>query len=202
MPPLPGREQDKSAAVQEIPKVLIYEEMDFQPIYYQGYEQVLTGKKTLEDIMGISSLQAKVIRLLLKYLYANVDGAGFEVYSNETGLHIAKGTNFAADIAIFRNEDTKGYEFNDNYFDIPPYVSLVIDIKADLTNIKWEVYLKNKNQKLHDWGVRRVIWILTVSQQIIIAEPNQDWVILDWTRPFTIVDTFQISLSNLLSAEH
>ena len=201
MPSLSGEEKNRGTAVQEIPNSLVYEEIDFRQIYYQGYKEVLSGSKTLEQIMGSSSLQASVIRVLLKFLYRHVDGDGFEVYTNETGLHIEKGSNLSADIAVFNEKDIARYEFDDNYFIIPPEVSIEVDIKADLSNIKWEVYLKEKNSKLHDWGVKKVIWILTASRQIIIAEPDQDWAILEWTRTFPIVANHQICLSELLSSE-
>lgn len=37
----------------EISRELIYEEMDGQPIYYAGYQEVINNK-TLDDIVGIS----------------------------------------------------------------------------------------------------------------------------------------------------
>ena len=36
---------------------LVYEVLDGRPLYYRGYEDVLTGKKLPEDIIGSSSLQ-------------------------------------------------------------------------------------------------------------------------------------------------
>ncbi len=42
----------------DVPASLIYEWDDGQPIYYRGYQEVLMGKKTAEEIMGDSTLQA------------------------------------------------------------------------------------------------------------------------------------------------
>lgn len=36
---------------------LVYEVLDGRPLYYRGYEDVLSGKKSPEEIMGSSSLQ-------------------------------------------------------------------------------------------------------------------------------------------------
>ena len=44
-----------------IPNYLVYEIMDGKPIYYRGYQSVLNKTKTLEQIMGCSSLQAVLI---------------------------------------------------------------------------------------------------------------------------------------------
>ena len=40
--------------VSHVPRHLIYEIMDGKPIYYKGYWDVLSGKKTASEIMGIT----------------------------------------------------------------------------------------------------------------------------------------------------
>jgi len=45
----------------KIPKDLIFEELDGIPIYYRGYNEVIKKSKTLEDIMGSSTLQMVII---------------------------------------------------------------------------------------------------------------------------------------------
>ncbi len=39
-----------------IPESLVYERLDGQPIYYQGYRDVMAGRKTIEEIIGSSTL--------------------------------------------------------------------------------------------------------------------------------------------------
>ena len=56
--------QDRSIA-KKIPTVLIKEILDGLPIYYKGYKEVLSAEKTLDDIMGTSTLQF----LLVSYLH-------------------------------------------------------------------------------------------------------------------------------------
>jgi hypothetical protein len=41
----------------KIPLALIYEIIDGKPIYYKGYREVIAGTKTIEEIMGASTLQ-------------------------------------------------------------------------------------------------------------------------------------------------
>ena len=185
----------------EIPRELIYEEMDEQPIYYAGYQEVIDNNKTLDDIMGSSSLQAVIIKLLLKYLYAHVDDNGYEVYTNETGLHLSKGNNLASDIAIYKSSDIQKYTIDEHYFDIPPEVVVEVDTKADLTEIKWEEYLEKKTKKLFAFGVVKVIWVLSASKQLILAEPDQDWLIRDWDRSFEIVPDHSVNLGEMLKAK-
>ena len=185
---------------QKIPRSLIYEEMDGEPIYYRGYQDVLKKKITLDGIIGSSSLQAVIIRVLLKYLYTNVDGQQYEVFTNETGLHLSKGNNLASDIAIYDATALKNFKYDDHYFKIPPTVAVEIDTKADLSVMKWEIYLKKKTEKLHAFGVKKIIWILSATQQVIIAEPEQDWFIRDWHKPLEILPDHTINLGEMLKA--
>ena len=191
---------DKEAQV--LLRSLIYEEMDGEPLYYQGYRQVLDHQKTLDDIMGSSSLQATIIRLLLKYLYTNVDGKGFKVYTNEAGLHLAKGNNLASDIMIYSESALKSYRINKQYFTIPPQVVIEVDIKVDLSFSDREAYVKEKTKKLFRFGAARVIWILSATQQIIMAEPNQDWLIRDWNLPFAIMADHTVNIGEMLKGEN
>ncbi len=186
---------------QTILQSLIYEEMDGEPIYYRGYREVLDNKKTLDDIMGSSSLQASIIRLLLKFLYAKVDGHGFEVYTNEAGLHLAKGNNLSSDIMIYPASAMESYQVDDKYFQIPPRVVIEVDIKVDLADSQREAYVKKKTKKLFRFGAERVIWILSATQQIVIAEPEQDWLIRDWQKAFDILPGHSINLGELLKAK-
>ena len=185
---------------EKIPRALIYEEMDGEPIYYRGYQDVLNKKKTLDDIMGSSSLQVAIIRVLLKYAYAQIDGEQYEVYTNETGLHLSKGNNLASDIAIYDATALKDFKYDAHYFKIPPTVAVEIDTKADLSVMKWETYLKKKTGKLHAFGVKKIIWILSATQQVIIAEPEQDWFIRDWHKPVEILPNHTINLGEMLRA--
>ena len=193
-------ESKSKSTSQKIPRSLIYEEMDGEPIYYCGYQDVLDKKKTLDDIMGSSSLQAVIIKVLLKYLYTNVDGQQHEVFTNETGLHLAKGNNLASDIAIYESALLKGFKYDEHYFKIPPTVGIEVDIKADLSVMKWETYVKRKTEKLHRFGVQRVIWILSATQQVITTEPEQDWITRDWHKPVEILPNHIINLGEMLRA--
>lgn len=184
----------------KIPRSLIYEEMDGEPIYYQGYKEVLSKEKTLEDIMGSSSLQSVIITVLLKYLYKHLDDQQYEVFTNETGLHLAKGNNLASDIAIYNASSLKDFVYDEHYFEIPPAVGIEVDIKADLSVMKWETYVKRKTEKLHRFGVQRLIWILSATQQIITTEPNQDWLTRDWHKPLEILPDHTINLGEMLKA--
>src|ERR1700712_5355178 len=85
----------------KVPDYLVYEVMDGKPIYYRGYQSVLNKTKTLEQIIGCSSLQAELISYILSVVYQFIDRSKYRVYTNEIGNHIDAGNNLSNDIAIF-----------------------------------------------------------------------------------------------------
>ena len=184
--------------LQIIPNALIYEEIDGNPLYYQGYQDVLNQTKTIEDITGSSSLQSTIIAILLKCLYNQIDETYYEIYANKTGLHLSIGNNLISDIAIYETASLQNYQYDDHYFVTPPKVVIEVDIKVDLSNAVREAYVKEKTEKLFQFGVERVIWVLSASQQVILAEPQQDWLIRDWHLPFVIVDNHSINIGERL----
>jgi hypothetical protein len=46
---------------QVISESLIYEQVNGKPLFYNGYKEVLSGKKSLESRMGISFIKANFI---------------------------------------------------------------------------------------------------------------------------------------------
>ena len=191
---------EQDTATQAIPRSLVYEEMDGEPIYYRGYREVLDNQKTLDDIMGSSSLQSVIVDVILRYLYTKVDETQYEFFTNETELHLSKGNNLASDIAIYDASALRNFKYDDHYFKIPPTVAIEIDTKADLSVMKWETYLKKKTEKLHDFGVKKITWILSATQQVIIAEPDQDWLVRDWHKSFDILPDHSVNLGEMLKA--
>lgn len=95
-----------SATVRNIPNSLVYEMVDGNPIYYQGYKEYLKGKKSIEDIMGSSVLQSAIITKLLLLINAEF-GDQFLYFSNEVGIKFSKNSWRAADLAVI---EKKGYQ--------------------------------------------------------------------------------------------
>ncbi|MBL7978154.1 MAG: hypothetical protein JNN12_07415, partial [Bacteroidetes Order II. Incertae sedis bacterium] len=59
-------------------------------------------------------------------------------------------------------------------------------------------YLMQKTQDLLDFGVERVIWILTRSQKIYVAEPNKPWMVVDWNTPVHVLGPVSLTLADIL----
>lgn len=180
----------------KIPDYLIYEVMDGKPIYRKGYKSVLSKKKTVEEIMGSSSLQAILIGLIVKFLNQNLSD-GYIVGSAEMGLHIQTNQNLSMDIPIY--EISKLSVLTQHYAEVPPKIVIEVDVEADTENFANDFeYYFNKTQKLLDFQVEKVIWIFTYAQKVIVSEPNKPWITLNWTDTIEIMPEIQFSIQTLI----
>ncbi|GAB3935596.1 Uma2 family endonuclease [Larkinella terrae] len=184
----------------KIPTSLIYETLNGKPLYYRDYKEVLSGKKTPEEVMGSSSLQAALVSLIHGFLFNNINRKLYLLVTNESGVHVDKGNNLSNDIAIFAK---KGLILNNKYFDRPPKVAIEIDVRIDLENFpsRDQSYIYEKTERLLDFGVERVIWITTQPQKIFIASRAADWTTHNWDINIPVLDTCVLNLAELLREE-
>jgi Uma2 family endonuclease len=189
-----------SEKLKAMPDFLIYEKLEGKPIYYKNYQFVLQGSKTLEDIMGSGKLQARIVSVLLRYLFASLPTEDFEILTNETGLHLGERDNVASDITIFDKKQLDVLPNEDKYISIAPLAVIEVDTQADTSGFtSSEDYYYIKTQKLLDFGVKEVIWYLSHSRKVIVARQNQDWLVMDWQKEVTLLENYSFSLVALLN---
>lgn len=186
----------------DIPSALIYEIMDGKPIYYKGYRDVLKQEKNLEEIMGSSTLQGFIIAYILKTLYRNLDDTRFNILTNEQGLHINRKNNLSADIAIYEKDKLSVAQADKHYSSIPPKIQIEIDIDAELDETRSETsYIQQKTDKLFEFGVEKVIWVLSDSKKVIVAVPDENWQIIDWHKEIEVVEGVGFCVGRYLQEE-
>jgi Uma2 family endonuclease len=195
-PSLVGR--NGKDGILEPPKTLIYEEFGGRVYYRKGYKSVLNQTKKLTDIMGTSSLQGIIISVLLRYLFTHTGEDEYEIITNEAGLHVSRGENFSSDIILYNAEDARKYRYNEYYFNVAPKVVIEVDIKIELENQTDMEYVKEKTEKLLKFGVEHIIWVLSKERIVIIAEPNQDLVIKNWTKDFDLLPNHTINIQKMI----
>ncbi len=192
----------KPLTARKVPHSLIYEEIDGVPYYYRGYRAVLSRQKTKEDIMGASALQSAVVSLLIHILYKYLPFDDYLIATNESGLHLQKGSNLSNDIAVF-DQSTLPTPLDDKYFSVPPKVVIEVDVKIDLpANVSETEYVYDKTQKMLDFGVGKVIWILTKTRRTLIAEPNERWILTDWDDVVEVMPGCSFELNPLLRSKN
>ncbi len=184
-----------------IPKSLIYEIVDDSPIYYKGYKDYFNGKKQPEELTGSSYLPSLIITQLVYILMSKL-GKDYKILTNELGLPFNKGTTRAADIAIISKERAKQIQEKHQYLNIAPEVVIEVDIKADIEEEKDSFsYINQKTDQLLQFGVEKVIWILTESGKVMVAEQDKNWEITGWDKSVNILHSVEVIIQSLTQEE-
>lgn len=192
----------KTAPRRGVPPALIYEQWNGKPIYYRGYEDVLAGKKTIEEIMSSSDLQGVLVSVLHGYLFGTIDRKKYLLATNEPGLHLALNDNLGNDLVIFEKERVG--KLKGKYFEVPPRVVIEVDIKADLSDFtnKESDYIFQKSQKMLDFGVEKVVWVLTSSRKTYLIDRHDPrWYVVNWNEEIPLIDGCVVNIERLLGEE-
>ena len=194
--------EKKKTKKRAIPESLVYEYLDGKPIYRKGYKDVLNKKKKLEEIMGTSGLQSVIISYLMEVLFSKIDKKQYWVLSNEIGTHIAHRENPASDIGIFEKSVLTPNRVTTKYVDVPAKVFIEVDIRAAMDDLGETGYISLKTNKLLDFGAEKVIWILSETQQVIVAEKGaKNWLWMNWNESVELLDGIQINIGDYLREE-
>ncbi len=189
-----------ATTAQNIPKSLIYEMADGQPIYYKGYREYLNGNVQIEELMGSSLLQSALITQLLLLLHQRF-GDKYFLLSNELGILFKKNSWRSADLAIIEKEKIRDKILDNKYLDIAPKIVIEIDTKADLEEVEDTFgYYHKKTKALLSFGIERVIWIYTDLKSVLIAEKGKSWQIIDWDENFVLLEGLEINIAKILKS--
>lgn len=184
-----------------VPSYLIYETLNGRALYYRGYRDVTTGKKTPAEIMGSSSLQAMLVSLIHGFLFTHIDRKQYLLATNESGIHLDKGNNLSNDIAIF--DKSSGLTLTDKYFTIPPKIAIEVDVRIEPEEFsgKESGYVYEKTERLLEFGVDTVIWITTQPKKIFVATRTSPWLTQNWDATVPVLDDVSLNLAALLVEE-
>lgn len=185
----------------KIASYLVFEEIDGFALPYKGYKEVILGNKTPDDIIDSSALQAVLVSLIHGYLFSQIDRKNYILATNESGLHINKGTNLSNDIAIFRK---LRHPIKDQYFDVAPIIAIEVDTKVDLSDTPYHTdtdYIISKSKKLLDFGAEKVVWVLTKEKKIVISALEGPWTIVDFDHDILIMEDCILNLHKLMLKE-
>jgi hypothetical protein len=182
----------------KVPEYLVKEVLDGIPIYYKGYRAVLRKEKTLEDIMGASGLQIFILRYFSYLLIRQLDEEQYFVFTGEGGLHLDLKNNLSGDVMVYEHNKLPMSKIDTHYLDIPPKIDIEIDVNIDTTDFTEQTYIYRKTDRLLSWGVEKVIWVLSASKKVIVAEQGKDWLVIDWSKDIEIIDGVKFNVSQYL----
>ena len=90
---------------------------------------------------------------------------------------------------------------DEHYLQIPPFINIEIDVEIDNANFTDYEYIDRKTKNLLTFGVQKVLWILTKTKQVIVAEPGQNWLVIDWHKDIEIFDGITFNIPAYLEKE-
>lgn len=149
--------------------------------------------------MGCSSLQAAIVSVLLSYLYRQIEDEGYEIMTNEAGLHVSLGNNLSSDIIVYKREDFLKYRLDNHYFDTAPKIVIEVDVKIEVEDMDATEYWTKKTETLLNFGVEKVIWLFSEDKKMIIAEQNKDLLIQDWTNDFDLMPNHTLNIEQMIA---
>ncbi|MEZ0609882.1 Uma2 family endonuclease [Fibrella sp. WM1] len=197
-----AEKKPRRSPARTVPSALIYEMWAGKPVYYKGYREVMAGKKTIQEVMSCSDLQGVLVSILHGTLYGLIDRKEYLLATNEAGLHLATNDNLGNDIVIY--EKASVGKLRGKYFEVPPKVVIEVDIKADVAEFENgnDGYLMQKARKLLDFGVERVLWIVTNVQKTYVIDRNDPtWYVVDWSETIKVLDGCTLNIGQLLADE-
>lgn len=202
---LPDERRQRQRAREKLLAQLIYEtDAAGKPIYYAGFQEVLNQTIEPEAIMGASALQSYLVGILLEFLYSHPLRKQFTYLASELGVQIDRKKWRACDIAIYQRKRLKDYAFTNKYINLPPDFVIEIDTKADLNKYKYQHdYFIEKTRQLHEFGVRKVIWIFTKNIPVIWESDSADAITIhqSWNVDITITDGMTFNLTRLIETD-
>ncbi len=183
-----------------VPKELIYEMAHGKPVYYRDYKKVIIGTKCVEETMGSSFLQGQLVALIVTILMTQLDLRKYVVVTNELGFIYAPKSWRILDVAIFEKKNVKNELLSTKYVKTAPHIVIEVDTKADVKDgDDMFSYVSKKTDDLLDSGVEKVIWVLTESQKILIAEQGKQWAVAKWNDTIPVLEDITINLEQLIN---
>ena len=183
----------------DIPEHLVYEEWDGVPILYKGIQAYALQNYNLNQLeMGSSIFQSLIIEFILGKLYDAINRKVYAIVTNEPGLHLGYRNNISNDIAIIERNRIQ-HKRSVKYATVPPKVAIEVDVRADYEQEfeSFNDYISQKTQKLLDFGVEKVIWILSSELQEVRVSTSSQTTVHAWTDTIEILDSITFCLNDM-----
>jgi hypothetical protein len=182
----------------KVPEYLVKEILNGIPIYYKGYKAVLRKEKTLESIIGANGLQVFILQYFSRLLIRQLDDNQYFIFVGKPGLDIDLNNNLSGDLIVYEQSKLPVSKIDTHYLNVPPKIDIEIDVNIDTTDFTEQTYIYRKTDRLLSWGVEKVIWVLSESKKVIVAEQGKDWLLIDWSKDIEIIDGIKFNVSQYL----
>ena len=195
------KDRKKTVRGKKVPDSFIYEILDGKPLYYKGYREAMRTNQNAEAIMGASTLQAFILSYLVQILYRTCNLERYHIFFGEPGVHLDQKNNLAGDILVYDKTVLPSSKISRHYADVPAELQIEVDINAELEDMTETGYIKRKTDKLLQFGIRKIIWIFTATQQVMVAEKDSDWLWINWKKPVQLWNDKTFCIGEFLEKE-
>ena len=117
-----------------------------------------------------------------------IDEDQYFVLINESGVHIDHRNNLSNDVAIYQQDVLTPEMVSTIYADVPPKIAIEIDVKAEYEDLTELGYIYKKTEKLLDFGVEKVIWVISSVGKVMVSTKDKNWEVVDWSKDVEIMD--------------
>jgi hypothetical protein len=179
------------------PGVIFPETADEENISCELIHDIIDGKPYLYKSNSVTLQHIVISDYLLKTLFEGLRSEQNLMIASGPGLYIDERNVFTSNIMIFERSELT---IDENYAQVPPKITLEIDIKVELRDMTEDEYVFLKGVRLVNFGAEKVIWFFTESKKVIIVTPVS-WITYDWDRDVTIMQDITCNVAQFLHRE-
>lgn len=147
--------------------------------------------------MGSSSLQALLISYLAKIIFSFIDDEKYFVLISKPGVHLNNRDNLSNDIGIYDQAILTPAKISKKYTNVPPKFVIEVDIGIAISELTETGYIYKKTGKLLDFGVEKVIWVLTEAQVVMVATKERIET-FSWDKSIELMDGQEFNIGAFL----
>lgn len=142
-----------------------------------------------------------IIEYLLSILFSVTDRSKYRIFSSEAGIHVDHKNNPGGDILVYNKKVLPASKISKHYADVPAELQIEVDIQAELEDMTETGYLKRKTHILLEFGTKKIIWIFTATQQVMVAEKDKHWLWINWNKPVQLWNKNSFCIGDYLEKE-
>lgn len=176
-----------------VPDRLICDTINGVDYYYKGYKRAGFDNGKVNGLGGTSYLQGIIISYIAALSEGQLDCKYYHSAAKAVGIQLDKINTLVVDIAIFKSEDSFTFRL-EKYAPQAPLIAIEVDTQIETNEFDESHYVYEKTRKLLEWGTEKVIWVFSKTETVMIARPNQDWLIRDWKNDVEIIDGISFNI--------
>ena len=108
------------------------------------------------------------------------------------------------DVAVYDKSVLTPDKITSKYADVPAKLVIEVDVNVEMAESSgnlFETFVLPKIRNLHQFGTEKVIWIFTQSKTVIIANPDDNWQVVEWDKDVELMNGVKFNIAKYLKSE-